>query len=142
MDAYSDIAYDVTDRIATITLNRPQARNGYTTRMSDELADVFVRADRDDDVRVVIFTGAGDDFCVGADLSAGFDAFDVDDGWQEPAGRCVKPIFALSKPVIAAIRGAAVGVGSTVLPAARDLDSRLTALAPLAIAPIVQPSAV
>jgi enoyl-CoA hydratase/carnithine racemase len=125
VDAYTDIAYDVTDRIATITLNRPQARNGYTMRMSDELADVFGRADQDDGVRVVVLTGAGDDFCVGADLSVGFDAPEVDtEEWQEPAGRCVKPIFALRKPVIAAIRGAAVGVGSTAI---LSCDFRLAA---------------
>jgi len=117
VDTYSDITYEVADRIATITLNRPQARNGYTVRMSDELADAFDRADRDDDVRVVIFTGAGPDFCVGADLSAGgFDIADLDaDTWQEPAGRCSKRIFLMNKPVIAAVRGAVVGAGLTAI---------------------------
>ena len=116
MDAYSDIAYGVADRIATITLNRPEARNGYTLRMSNELADALDRADRDDGVRVVILTGAGQDFCVGADLTAGFDVTEAEkEGWQEPAGRCSKRIFLMNKPVIAAIRGAAVGVGSTAI---------------------------
>jgi enoyl-CoA hydratase/carnithine racemase len=117
VDTYSDITYEVADRIATITLNRPQARNGYTIRMSDELADALDRADRDDDVRVVILTGAGKDFCVGADLSAGgFDFTDLDaDTWQEPAGRCSKRIFLMNKPVIAAVRGAVVGAGLTAI---------------------------
>lgn len=118
---YEQISYDVSDRIATITLNRPQARNGYTLTMADELADAVVRADRDDDVRVVVLTGAGADFCVGADLSGGsLGSSDeaADEGWVEPASRVVRPIYESSKPVIAAVRGAAVGVGSTMILAA------------------------
>jgi enoyl-CoA hydratase/carnithine racemase len=119
VDPYSDITYAVSERIATVTLNRPAARNGYTLRMADELADAFERADRDEDVRVVVLTGAGEHFCVGADLSGG--GFDVSetgvdpDDWQEPAGRCSRRIFAMNKPVIAALRGAAVGAGSTIV---------------------------
>ena len=122
---YAEITYAVEDRIATIMLNRPEARNGYTVRMSDELADAFDQADRDERVRVVVLTGAGKDFCVGADLSQGGFDFGADGGpWQEPAGRCSKRIFAMNKPVIAAIRGAAVGAGSTiVLPADYRLAS-------------------
>lgn len=118
---YETIEYDVTDAIATVTLNRPDARNGYTTGMADELAAALRAADADDGVRVVVLTGAGKDFCVGADLSGG--KLDVDDqaddgAWVEPATRATKVLYALSKPVIAALRGAAVGVGSTmILPA-------------------------
>lgn len=121
------ISYAVAGRIATITLHRPEARNGYTTRMADELRAAFQTADDDPSVRVVVFTGAGRDFCVGADLSGGeFDLGDAADGsgWVEPAGRCSMRIFEMNKPVIAAIRGAAVGAGSTIiLPA----DYRLAA---------------
>jgi enoyl-CoA hydratase/carnithine racemase len=117
VDAYEHIEYAVADKIATVTLNRPAARNGYTVRMADELADAFDRADRDDDVRVAVLTGAGKDFTVGADLSAG--ALDVSadsaDEWDEPAGRCSMRIFAMNKPVIAALRGVAVGAGSTII---------------------------
>lgn len=141
---YSEVAYSVADQIATISLARPHARNGYTLTMSDELSEAFARANADENVRAVVFTGQGDDFCVGADLSAGSlnaaDDYDGEhsgehggahggahgheDGWQEPAGRCVKQIFASDKPVIAALRGAAVGAGSTItLPA----DYRLAA---------------
>lgn len=130
MNQYEQISYVLTGPVATISLNRPQARNGYTVGMADELADAFDRADRAEDVRAVVFTGEGKDFCVGADLSAG--GFDVtegdagkqdsgqqnggqqDNGWQEPAGRCALRIFAMNKPVIAAIRGAAVGAGATI----------------------------
>ncbi|MFL6125249.1 enoyl-CoA hydratase-related protein [Actinophytocola sp.] len=119
------VSYAVADRIATVTLSRPEARNGYTVRMSDELAAAFDEADRDPAVRVVVLTGAGNDFCVGADLSAGgLDLPEAGERWDEPAGRCSMRIFAMDKPVIAAIRGAAVGAGSTiVLPA----DFRLAA---------------
>jgi enoyl-CoA hydratase/carnithine racemase len=117
VDPYAHIDYAVADRIATITLNRPEARNGYTVRMADELADAFGRADADDTVRVAVLTGAGKDFCVGADLSAG--GLDVEattsESWDEPAGRCSMRIFAMNKPVIAALRGAAVGAGSTII---------------------------
>ncbi|MGW4000251.1 enoyl-CoA hydratase-related protein [Amycolatopsis sp. NPDC004772] len=118
MADYAEITYAVEDRIATVTLDRPEARNGYTIRMADELAAAMERADRDEDVRVVVLTGAGKDFCVGADLSQG--GFDFDpaegpgDAWQEPAGRCSKRIFAMNKPVIAALHGAAVGGGLTI----------------------------
>jgi len=119
VDTYEHIGYAVEDRIATVTLNRPAARNGYTVRMADELAAAFDRADRDDDVRVVVFTGAGKDFCVGADLSGGELSVGVQEldesTWDEPAGRCSMRIFAMNKPVIAAIRGAAVGAGSTII---------------------------
>lgn len=120
------VSYEVAERIATITLDRPEARNGYTVRMADELAAAFDEADRAEDVRAVVLTGAGDDFCVGADLSGGGLDLPAEDGdnWREPAGRCSMRIFAMNKPVIAAIRGAAVGAGSTIiLPA----DYRLAA---------------
>jgi enoyl-CoA hydratase/carnithine racemase len=115
--AYQDITYDVADHVATIALHRPQRRNGYTVRMADELADAFGVADADDDVRAVILTGHGKDFCVGADLSAGgLDVVDDKAGpYREPAGRASMAIFAMNKPVIAALRGAAVGAGSTII---------------------------
>ncbi|RZQ65726.1 enoyl-CoA hydratase-related protein [Amycolatopsis suaedae] len=128
MAEYEDITYRVADRIATITLNRPQARNGYTVRMSDELGHAMDRADNDEDVRVVVLAAAGPDFSVGADLSQGGFDFDAetgpDDAWQEPAGRCSKRVFAMNKPVIAAIQGAAVGGGITITLSA---DYRLAA---------------
>ncbi|HEX3591055.1 MAG TPA: enoyl-CoA hydratase-related protein [Pseudonocardiaceae bacterium] len=117
VDGYLEITYEVADRVATVALHRPERRNGFTARMSDELANAFARADADDDVRVVIFTGHGKDFCVGADLSGG--ELDVNDDeaaeYHEPAGRVSLAIYALNKPVIAAIRGAAVGAGSTII---------------------------
>ncbi|PXY19092.1 enoyl-CoA hydratase-related protein [Prauserella muralis] len=124
---YTEITYRTADRIATVALNRPHARNGYTVRMADELADALGRADADDDVRVVVLTGEGTDFSVGADLSQGgfdFDSTEPGTQWQEPAGRVSKRVFTMNKPVIAAIRGAAIGGGITITLSA---DYRLAA---------------
>jgi enoyl-CoA hydratase/carnithine racemase len=120
------ISYDVTDRIATITLNRPDKLNAFTSRMTNELIDVFNEIDRDDDVRVAIMTGAGRGFCAGADLSEGASTFakstpSVDEVATEPSrkdrdggGLVSLRIFELKKPIIAAINGPAVGVGVTM----------------------------
>ncbi|MGW3287402.1 enoyl-CoA hydratase-related protein [Streptomyces sp. NPDC001002] len=130
MSSYQQIRYALTDRVATITLDRPAARNGYTLRMAQELRDAFACADADEEIRVVVLTGAGRDFCVGADLSkAGFDvdgagAADLPPLELEPAGSVSARMFAMNKPVIAALNGAAVGAGATVPLAA---DFRLAA---------------
>ena len=118
--AYTQILVDVRDRIATVTLNRPERRNGYTATMADELGAAFRALNTDPDVRAVVLTASGKDFCVGADLDGGRrfgPEGDEEHGaaWVEPATRAARPIFELDKPVIAAVRGAAVGVGSTML---------------------------
>jgi len=115
---YEQIRYGVDGPVATITLHRPERRNGYTAQMADELAAAFDVADRDESVRAVVLTGTGNDFCVGADLAGGGLGTLREDAageWREPAGRCAMRIFELGKPVIAAIRGAAVGAGSTIV---------------------------
>ena len=119
---YSDILYDVDDHVATITLNRPDQLNAFTNTMVREMIDAFNRADNDDDVRVVIVTGAGRGFCAGADLSSGAETFakggsDVTTpaGVVRDGGGLVSlRIFESNKPVIAAINGPAVGVGITM----------------------------
>ena len=68
---FETILYDVDDGIATITLNRPDKLNAFTTQMMVDMIAAFDATDADDDVRVVIVTGAGRGFCAGADLSAG-----------------------------------------------------------------------
>jgi enoyl-CoA hydratase/carnithine racemase len=73
---YDTILYEVDDAILTITLNRPDKLNAFTTKMLTELIDAFDRADKDDAVKAVIVTGAGRAFCGGADLSAGGATFD------------------------------------------------------------------
>jgi len=118
---YGDIRYEVADRVATVTLHRPEQLNAFTRRMRDELIDAAGRADADDQVRVLIVTGAGRAFCAGADLSAGPQTFDYarrDDAGLEDhrdgGGRVSLALYSLTKPVIAAVNGAAVGVGVTM----------------------------
>ena len=68
MPEYENILYDVEQGIATITLNRPDKLNAYTTEMGDEVVAAFARTRDDADVRVAILTGAGRGFCAGVDL--------------------------------------------------------------------------
>ena len=126
----SEILYDVTDHVATITLNRPDRLNAFTHTMMKELLVAFDEIDADDDVRAVIMTGAGRAFCAGADLGAGGETFADRDGAvtgrvrRDGGGIVSLRIFDLKKPIIAAINGPAVGVGITMtLP----MDIRLVA---------------
>jgi enoyl-CoA hydratase/carnithine racemase len=122
---FETLRYDVDGRILTITLNRPDRMNAFTGRMCEELIAAFDQADADDTVKVVIVTGAGRAFCAGSDLERGGDTWGkhaehlaqqaqaeryVGDG----GGRVTRRIFDFNKPVIAAINGAAVGVGITM----------------------------
>jgi enoyl-CoA hydratase/carnithine racemase len=120
---YTQITYAVADSIATITLNRPDQLNAFTSVMMREIIDAFDHVDADDDVRVVIVTGAGRGFCAGADLSGGGETFSKggsdeipeDVGIPRDGGGLVSlRIFECTKPVIGAINGAAVGVGVTM----------------------------
>src|SRR4051812_968896 len=74
--SYEQIRYEVSEGILTLTLHRPDKLNAFTATMAKEVIDAFDAADADDDVRVVVVTGAGRAFCAGADLSAGGDTFD------------------------------------------------------------------
>ena len=119
---YQDIFYEVEDGIATITINRPDKLNAFTGVMLDEIINAIDRTDADDDVRAVIFTGAGRAFCAGADLSRGAETFDMkkraDEGaidqWRDGGGRVTLRLFESKKPLIAAVNGPAVGVGVTM----------------------------
>ncbi|MEY3132659.1 MAG: putative enoyl-CoA hydratase echA8, partial [Actinomycetota bacterium] len=83
MAAFTQIRYDVSDAIATITLSRPEKMNAFTGVMMRELLDAFDLVDADDAVRAVIVTGEGKAFCAGADLSGGAKTFD-DGDWSSP----------------------------------------------------------
>ena len=67
--SYEQILYAIADRIATITMNRPERLNAWTPHMGGELYDAFASAARDPEVRVIVVTGAGRGFCAGADMS-------------------------------------------------------------------------
>lgn len=128
--SYNQIRYEVEAGVATITLFRPEKMNAFTTTMMNELLDACDRIDADDDVRAVIFTGDGKAFCAGADISDGAGSFlteadgdlrRADGGFdysnesvRDGGGRLTLRLFALKKPVIGAVNGAAVGIGSTM----------------------------
>jgi len=119
---YTQIAYDVSERIATVTLDRPDQLNAFTGRMMHELLDALDRVDSDDGVRALVITGRGRGFCAGADLSAGAETFSrggsdigTDVGVPRDGGGLITlRIFRSTKPVIAAINGPAVGIGITM----------------------------
>ncbi len=121
---YTEIAYEVEDQVATITLDRPDRLNAFTVTMMRELIDAFDRVDADDDVRAVIVTGRGRAFCAGADLAGGGDTFNADAAPgsrpkrdtvpRDTGGRVTLRIFECTKPVIAAMNGSAVGIGVTM----------------------------
>jgi enoyl-CoA hydratase/carnithine racemase len=126
---FESIRYEVAENVLTITLHRPERLNAFTEAMGAELIEAFERADRDDEVRAIVVTGAGRGFCAGMDLAGGGGTFDYGaqaDGEipRDGGGRVVLRIFESTKPVIAAINGPAVGVGITMtLP----MDIRLVA---------------
>jgi len=127
----------------TITLARPDKLNAFTRKMAEGMMAAFNQADADDAVRAVIVTGAGRAYCAGADLAAGGATFDLsrrltaeaigraesgDDATEirDLGGVLSLRIFASLKPVIAAVNGAAVGVGATML---LPMDIRLASTA-------------
>ena len=122
---YSQIDLQVSEKIATITLNRPEKLNAYTRTMMDEMVDAMDRIDADDDIRAVIFTGAGDRaFCAGADLTPDtgggpFSSDEVVEDLSDPrvrdgGGRLTLRLYQSTKPLISACNGVAVGVGVTM----------------------------
>ncbi len=125
------IRYELADRVATITLDRPEKLNAINGAMVRELIAAFEAADADDEVRAVIVTGAGRAFCAGADLSRGAESFVApgsdaaagpggavdysNEAIREVGGKLALVLYNLRKPVIAAINGAAAGLGATLI---------------------------
>ena len=133
---YRTIRYEVEDDgLLLLTLDRPDALNAFTVEMCEELIHAYRRASRDDDVRVIVVTGEGRAFCAGMDLSVGGNVFGLDEsqspsmddlrdrgddpailnGVRDTGGRVALATYDCLKPVIGAINGAAVGIGSTML---------------------------
>jgi len=139
---YNTLTVEIQDYILTLTLNRPEAMNAFTVEMANELIDVFQNASDNDAVRVIVVTGAGRAFCAGMDLSKAGNVFglneslqptvedmtnrlddpEIKDGVRDTGGQVNLAIFDCKKPVIAAINGAAVGIGATMTSA---MDIRL-----------------
>lgn len=123
---YTDIRVEVQDSIATVTLNRPDKLNAYTTLMGDELTHAYESLGKRDDVRVILMTGAGRGFCAGADIGGVFQkGIDQrEQGGQAEAARggaIAHPRSGLQyaihncpKPTLAVINGVAVGIGLTL----------------------------
>lgn len=134
--AYNTIRYEIEDDgLLLLTLSRPEKLNAFTVEMCNELVDAFGRASQDDAVRVIVVTGEGRAFCAGMDLSAGGNVFGLDEsqtptmqdmreraddpaifnGVRDTGGRVTMAIYDCLKPVVGAVNGVAVGIGSTML---------------------------
>ena len=131
---YNTLRYEVAENILTLTLNRPEQLNSFTVEMANELIAAFNRASADDEVRAIVVTGEGRAFCAGMDLTAAGNVFGLDESLQptledmtnrledpqmiasvrDTGGRVTLAIYDCNKPVIAAINGAAVGIGATM----------------------------
>ena len=117
--SYETLLTETRDRVMTVTLNRPERLNAFTTQMMLDWLQLLDAIDADDEVRAVIVTGAGRGFCAGADLGGGGETFDASrqeriDEHRDGGGRVTLRLFECRKPVIAAINGPAVGVGITM----------------------------
>ncbi len=131
---YTTLDWQIDKRVLTLTLNRPAQLNAFTVEMAGELIDAYQRASEDDAVGAIVVTGAGKAFCAGMDLSTGGNVFGLDETlnpslaeqdarWDDPAivhgvrdtgGRVSLAVYDCKKPIIAAINGAAVGIGATM----------------------------
>lgn len=119
MSSYQTIRTDISARVATIWLNRPERRNSFSPEMTGELHEAFARFEADEGVRAIVVTGAGKYFSAGADLGRGGSTFSrpAADGsaGQQQAGRAgrIEP-GRMRTPIIAAMNGSAVGMGITL----------------------------
>lgn len=111
---YETIKTNLKDGILTLTLNRPEALNAYTHKMSEELLHFYSEVNNNDDVRVIVVTGSGRAFCAGMDLNEGFTTDETSEEYRDLGGQVSMQMYEVNKPIIAAINGAAVGVGITM----------------------------
>lgn len=132
--AFTTLRYEVDDNVLTLTLNRPDQLNAFNLDMASELVRAIQQADADEEVRAIVVTGAGKAFCAGMDLSREGNVFglnedlkpdltdmqerlddpDIVSGVRDTGGQLALALFECRKPVIAAINGAAVGIGATM----------------------------
>ena len=119
-DSPAPVTYDVTDAVATITLDRPEAMNGLDIATKEALRDAVTRAAEDDTVRCVVLTGTGRAFCVGQDLKEhaeilrSSDAGALFDTVEKHYNPIVTALASMAKPVVAAVNGVAAGAGASL----------------------------
>jgi enoyl-CoA hydratase/carnithine racemase len=123
-DAPPQVLLEVADRVAVVTLHRPEVLNAFSAQMGRELEAAYRECDDRDDVRAVVLTGSGRAFCAGADLGRGGDTFAASDSREFRSDPFTMHAWDVRKPVIAAINGHAVGLGFTL---ALQTDIRLVA---------------
>ena len=121
----------VAEGVATLTLNRPERLNAFTTALHEELAAALRRLADDDSVRALMITGAGRGFCAGQDLSErklipGGAQRDLGGGIERYYNPLIRRLRELEKPVVAAVNGVAAGAGAGVAFACDIELSRLT----------------
>ena len=132
--AFTTLLHEINNNILTITLNRPKQLNAFTVEMANELIAAFEQANDNDEIRAIVVTGSGKAFCAGMDLSIDGNVFgldeslqptlqdmktrlhekEIEEGVRDTGGQVALAIFNCKKPVIAAINGAAVGIGATM----------------------------
>src|SRR6195952_4296535 len=142
MTSYKTIRYENDKGLLRLRLNRPDRLNAFSVEMANELEDAYRRASADDAISVILVTGEGRAFCAGMDLSLPGNVFGLDEsmrptledlterfddpaivaGVRDTGGRVALAIHACKKPVIAAINGPAIGIGSTMTLA---MDARI-----------------
>jgi enoyl-CoA hydratase/carnithine racemase len=131
---FTTLLHEINNNILTITLNRPKQLNAFTVEMANELIAAFEQANDNDEIRAIVVTGSGKAFCAGMDLSIDGNVFgldeslqptlqdmktrlhekEIEEGVRDTGGQVALAIFNCKKPVIAAINGAAVGIGATM----------------------------
>ena len=122
MNNLETVRTEVRDNSLVIYLSREERMNAFTLSMQQEIVKVLDDAEQNDDIKAIIFTGDGKAYCAGADLSSGGDTFDNRKGRKrttnvvrDSGGLLTLRLFKSKKPLIAAVNGAAVGIGATML---------------------------
>ena len=107
------VKYEKKDSVVLITFNRPEVRNAFNAKMTEDILEALVEAKNDSNIRAIVLTGEGLSFSAGADLSA------RDNKWSDTEAALIegylpslKEIMEMPKPVISAVNGAAAGIGS------------------------------
>ncbi|MGY3599833.1 enoyl-CoA hydratase/carnithine racemase [Bradyrhizobium sp. USDA 4341] len=109
------VKVEVTAGVMTLTLQRPEKKNALTGAMYDAMSNALKQAEADPSVRVILFQGDGDSFTAGNDLADFASQARGESAVDSPAHRFIETISKVGKPLVAAVQGNAVGVGTTML---------------------------